>query len=66
MAAHTYHAKHSLGLDKILGEKKVKLDGREQDLELREVALVEAQTQGLNPRGHCNELMEFVDLQRIL
>jgi hypothetical protein len=44
MVAHTYHAKHSLGLDKILGEKKVELDGRKQDLELREVALVEAQT----------------------
>jgi hypothetical protein len=29
MAAHTAHAKHSLGLDKMLGEKKVELDGRE-------------------------------------
>jgi hypothetical protein len=29
MVAHTAHAKHSLGLDKMLGEKKVELDGRE-------------------------------------
>jgi hypothetical protein len=29
MEAHTAHAKHSLGLDKMLGEKKVELDGRE-------------------------------------
>jgi hypothetical protein len=42
MAAHTTHAKHSLGLDKMLGERKVKLDGREQDLELRDGALAEA------------------------
>jgi hypothetical protein len=44
VAAHTNHAKHSLGLDEMLGEKNVELDGREQDLELREVALAEAQT----------------------
>jgi hypothetical protein len=29
MEAHTTRAKHSLGLDKMLGEKKVELDGRE-------------------------------------
>jgi hypothetical protein len=29
MEAHTARAKHSLGLDKMLGEKKVELDGRE-------------------------------------
>jgi hypothetical protein len=33
---------HSLGLDKLLAEKNVELDGRERDLELHEVALVEA------------------------
>jgi hypothetical protein len=42
MAAHTAQAKHSLGLDKLLGEKKVELDGREQDLELHKAALAEA------------------------
>jgi hypothetical protein len=43
MAAHTARAKHSLGLDKMLGEKKVELDGRkERDLDLREVVLAEA------------------------
>jgi hypothetical protein len=29
MAAHTAYAKHSLGLDKMMGEKKVELDGKE-------------------------------------
>jgi hypothetical protein len=49
MVAHIAHAKHSLGLDKMLGDKKVKLDGRERDLDLHEVAPMEAQTEGLNP-----------------
>jgi hypothetical protein len=46
MVAHTAHAKHSLSLDKMLGEKNVELDGRERDLELCEATLVEAQTGG--------------------
>jgi hypothetical protein len=62
MAAHIACAKHSLGLDKILGEKKVELDGKERDLELREAALVEAQSRGLNPQDSHNELMEFIVL----
>jgi hypothetical protein len=41
MVAHTARAKQSLGLDKMLREKKVELDGREQDLNLREAVLVE-------------------------
>jgi hypothetical protein len=41
MAAHTARAKRSLGLDKMLGEKKVELDGRERDLDLHEAALAE-------------------------
>jgi hypothetical protein len=44
MEAHIACAKHSLGLDKMLGEKKVELDGRERDLSLREAALPEAQS----------------------
>jgi hypothetical protein len=40
--AHTTRVKHSLGLDKMLGEKKVLLDGRERDLSLRKAARVEA------------------------
>jgi hypothetical protein len=36
MAAHTAHAKHSLDLNKMLGEKKDKLDVREHDLDLHE------------------------------
>jgi hypothetical protein len=66
MVAHTVHAKHSLGLDKMLGEKKVELNGREPNLNLREVALVEAQTRGLNPRDNHDELMEFIELRRLL
>jgi RecA/RadA recombinase len=41
MEAHTTHAKHSLSLDKMLGEKKVEFYGIERDLNLREAALVE-------------------------
>jgi hypothetical protein len=49
MAAHTARAKHSLGLDKMLGEKKAKLDRRERDLGLHEAVLAEAWSRGLNP-----------------
>jgi hypothetical protein len=59
-------AKHSLGLNKMMGEKKVELNGRERDLNLREAVLVEAQTQGLNPQDNNDEPMEVVDLQRLL
>jgi TnpA family transposase len=41
MEAHTTHAKQSLSLDKMLGEKKVEFNGIERDLNLREVALGE-------------------------
>jgi hypothetical protein len=61
MEAHTARTKHSLSLDKMLGERKVQLDGREQDLDLREATLVEEQSQGLNLRDNCEELMEFVE-----
>jgi hypothetical protein len=62
METHTACAKHSLGLDKMLGEKKVELDGRERDLSLREAVLVEVRSQGLNPQDNHEELMEFVEL----
>jgi hypothetical protein len=62
MIVHTARPKHSLSLDKMLGEKKVKLDMRERDLELHE----EVQTQGLDPRVNYDELMEFVELRRLL
>jgi hypothetical protein len=48
MEAHTTRAQHSLGLDKMLGEKKVELDGREWELCLSEVVLGEAQCWELN------------------
>jgi hypothetical protein len=67
MEAHTAHAKHSLDLDKMMGEKKVKLDERERgDLGLREATLVEAQSLGLNPQDNHEELMEFVELWKLL
>jgi hypothetical protein len=50
MAAQTTRAKHSLDLDKTMGEKKVELDGRERGLELHEAVLAKAQTQGLHLR----------------
>jgi hypothetical protein len=62
MIVHTARPKHSLSLDKMLGEKKVELDRRERDLELHE----EAQTRGLDPRVNCDELMEFVEPRRLL
>jgi hypothetical protein len=66
MEVHKVHARHSLGLDKMLGEKKVQLDGREQDLDMHEAALMEALSRGLHPQDNCEELMEFVELWRHL
>jgi oligoendopeptidase F len=66
MAAHTARAKHSLGLDKMLGEKKVELNGKERDLVLREAVLAEAQTRGLNPQDNLDDLMESIELRRLL
>jgi hypothetical protein len=50
----------------MLGEKKVLLDQREWDLRLHEAALVEVQTWGVNPQDNREELMEVVELQRLL
>jgi hypothetical protein len=66
MEAHVACAKHSLNHNKMLGENNVKLDGREWDLSLRKALLAEVQSQGLNPRDNCEELVEFVELQRLL
>jgi hypothetical protein len=49
MQAHTARAKYTLGLDNVLGEKKVWLDGKERDLHMREAAQLEVQSRGLNP-----------------
>jgi hypothetical protein len=54
IAAHTVHAKHSLGIDKMLEEKKVELDRRELDLNLHKAVLAEAQTRGLNPSSRTS------------
>jgi hypothetical protein len=61
MEAHTARAKQSLNLDKMLGEKKAKLDRRERGLGLSEAALVETQSRSLNPRDNREELMNFVE-----
>jgi hypothetical protein len=66
MEMHITYAKHSLVLYKMLGEKMVQLDEGEHDLDLREAVLVEAQSRGLNPQDNCEELMEFIELQRHL
>jgi hypothetical protein len=44
----------------------VEINGREQDLSLCETTLVEAQSQGLNSRENREELMEFIELRRLL
>jgi hypothetical protein len=49
MCTHIAHDKHTLGLNKMLGEK-VLLSGKERDHALCVVALMEAQAWGLNPR----------------
>jgi hypothetical protein len=50
----------------MLGEKKVELSGRGWDLNLCEAVLAEPQSRGLNPRDNCEELMEFIEQQRLL
>jgi hypothetical protein len=50
----------------MLGERMEVLDRREQDLELRAAALVEAQAQGLNPQDNRDEMTEFVALHQLL
>jgi hypothetical protein len=47
--------------NEMLGEKKVELDGREWNLELRKAALAKGQTRGLKPRDNRDELMEFIE-----
>jgi hypothetical protein len=66
MEAHTARSKDILDLSKILTEKKVELDGREQYLELCTALLAEAQPHRVNPRDNHDELMEFIELQRLL
>jgi hypothetical protein len=66
LCGHTAHAKHTLGLDKMLGEKKVLLDKKEQDLALHEAALMEAHARVLNLQDNHEELMELVGLRRRL
>jgi hypothetical protein len=66
MAEHTTSSRHILDFDKILGEKRARLDEWEQDLELRTVILAEAQARGINPWDNCDELMEFIELRRLL
>jgi hypothetical protein len=50
----------------MLGEKKVELHGREWDLSLPEVALVEVSSWAPNPQDNHEELMEFIELQKLL
>jgi uncharacterized 2Fe-2S/4Fe-4S cluster protein (DUF4445 family) len=63
MQVSTARAMHTLGLDKMMGEKKVKLNGKVQDLDVREAVLAEAQSRDLNSWDNCEEMMELVELQ---
>jgi hypothetical protein len=56
MRAHTSHAKHTLSLDKMLGENKVLINEKDRDLLLREVALTKAHSQDLNPRDNKDDV----------
>jgi predicted ribosome quality control (RQC) complex YloA/Tae2 family protein len=64
--ARTDHGNQVLHLDRMLGKRKEELDRKEKDLELRIVALVEAQARGLNPRDNHDERMELIELSGIL
>jgi hypothetical protein len=66
MAEHTARGRQVLNFDKMLGEKRAKLDGREQDLELSTATLAKVQARGINPRDNCDELMEFIMHQQLL
>jgi hypothetical protein len=66
MAEHTAHNRQVLDFDKMLGEMRASLDERERDLELRLVALAEAQDRGIKPRDNHDELMEFVEIRQLL
>jgi hypothetical protein len=48
MVEHTAHSRQVLDLDKMLGEKRVRLDEQEWDLELCMAVLAEAQAQGIS------------------
>jgi peptide deformylase len=48
MAEHTTHSKQVLDFNKMLGEKRARLDEWEWDLELRTTAMAEAQAWGIN------------------
>jgi hypothetical protein len=64
MCMHTDRAKHTIGLDKMLGEKKVPLYEKERGLALWESALAEAQAQGLNTQDNREEMTELVGLRK--
>jgi hypothetical protein len=66
MEAHTTLGRLILDLDKILAEKKVELDRKEWDLELRVAALAKAHAWGLNCQDNHDKLMEFFELWRLL
>jgi hypothetical protein len=55
--------KYTLSLDNMLEEKKVLLAEQKQDLKVRETALVEAQSRGLNPLVNWDLLSELVELR---
>jgi hypothetical protein len=52
MRVHSNRAKHTLGLDKMIGEKKVPLGKKERDLALQEAAMEEPHAQGINPHDN--------------
>jgi hypothetical protein len=66
MAEHTACGRQVFNFDRMLGEKRARLDEQERDLELRTASLAEVQARGINPGDNCDELMEFIELWRFL
>jgi hypothetical protein len=65
MAEHTTRGWQVPDFDRMLGEKRARLDEREWDLELCTSVLAKVQARGINPQDNHDELMEFVELQQL-
>jgi hypothetical protein len=66
LQAHMIRMKHSLGLDKMLEETKVRLEWKKRDLKVWEATLVKALERGIHPRDNMDLLAELVELKECL
>jgi hypothetical protein len=63
LQAHTTCMEQTLGIDKMLEEKKVWLQEEKHDLKVREVVLYEALERGAHPQEDRDLLAELVELR---